>query len=59
MTTAPIVHIADDADRAALEQAIQALRVKAKRLPAHWVDERKVIGREVDRLVAMWVRAGS
>ena len=55
MTTAPIVRITDDADRATLVVAIRELRARAKRLPAHHVEDLKVIGREVDRLVAQYL----
>ena len=51
----PIVRIADDADRATIEQAIVALRLKARRMPAHWTDRQQQVADEVDRLVERWL----
>lgn len=57
MRVAPIIRITDDADRATLEQAIIALRLKATRMPAHWVERRQQVADEVDRLVDRWIAA--
>lgn len=52
MTTTPIIRVTDDADRATLAEAIRALRLKATRMPAHWVERRQQVADEVDELVA-------
>ena len=53
------LRITDATDRAGIEAAIVALRAKAKRLPAHWVDEQREISDEVDALVDRWLVASS
>ena len=58
MTALPIVKVSDDADRATLEQAIKALRLKARRMPAHWVERRQQVADEIDELVARIVAVG-
>lgn len=57
--TAQIVRVTDDADRATIEQAIKALRLKAKRMPAHWVDRQQQVADEIDALVDRWIAAAS
>lgn len=57
MTAQPIVRVTDDADRATIEQAIVALRLKAKRMPKHWTDRRQQVSDEIDGLVDRWMRA--
>jgi hypothetical protein len=59
VTATPIVHVTDDASRAQIEQAIRALRLKATRMPKHWVDRRQQVDDEVDQLVERWLAAGS
>lgn len=47
--------VSEDSTRAEIERAIKSLRAKAKRLPAHWVDDLEAIGRDVTR----WSAGGS
>lgn len=49
--------ITDDSTRAALAEAIVAMRAKQRRMPIHWVDRRAEVGEEIDELVAAWLRA--
>lgn len=48
MTT---VRVSDDADRATLVTAIQNLRRKQQRMPAHWEARRLEVARDIDALV--------
>lgn len=57
--TAQIVRVTDDANRATIEEAIKALRLKAKRMPKHWVDRQQQVADEVDALVDRWIAAAS
>ena len=56
---ATIVRVTDYVDRAELEQAIIALRLKQDRMPAHWHERRQQVADEVDMLVDRWIAAAS
>ena len=46
-----------DANRHQLEVAIAALRAKQQRIPEHWLERRAEIGKEIDELVDLWLKA--
>lgn len=51
------IRIADDASRDTIAQAIRALRFKQERMPHAWTERRDEVGKEIDDLVAMWLKA--
>lgn len=53
----PTIRVADDAPRATIAQAIEALRGRQNRMPQHWHERRAEIGDEIDELVTMWLSA--
>jgi hypothetical protein len=54
---ASMIVVTDTSTRADIEAAIAERRVKAKRMPSHWVDRRAEVAAEVDDLVDAWLKA--
>lgn len=58
-TTRPeVIRVTDASTRPEIAAAIEALMIRMRRLPRHWVDKRQDAADEIDALVDLWLLAG-